>query len=97
MSSYSLSDKLVIGISSRALFDLEHENKIYQSDGTEAYAAYQRANEDQPLKPGTAFPLIKALLELNERFTTAPRRLVWNTTFTIGARSRSMWFPTGRH
>jgi hypothetical protein len=27
----------------------------------------------------------------------APRRLVWNTTFTIGASSRSMWFPTGRH
>jgi 5'-nucleotidase len=72
--SYSLSDKLVIGISSRALFDLEHENKIYQSDGTEAYAAYQRENEDQPLKPGTAFPLIKALLELNQRITT--RRLV---------------------
>ena len=72
--SYSLSDKLVIGISSRALFDLEHENKIYQSDGTEAYAAYQRENENQPLKPGTAFPLIKALLELNQRITN--RRFV---------------------
>ncbi len=27
----------------------------------------------------------------------ALRHFVWNTTFTIGARSRSMWFPTGRH
>jgi hypothetical protein len=27
----------------------------------------------------------------------APRRLVWKTTFTIGASSRSMWLPTGRH
>jgi 5'-nucleotidase len=72
--AYSLSDKLVIGISSRALFDLEHENKIYASEGTEAYATYQRANEDEPLKPGTAFPLIKALLELNQRISN--RRLV---------------------
>lgn len=72
--AYSLSDKLVIGISSRALFDLEHENKIYKSEGTEAYAAYQRANEDEPLKPGTAFPLIKSLLELNQRIKN--RRLV---------------------
>lgn len=72
--AYSLSDKLVIGISSRALFDLEHENNIYQADGTEAYAAYQRAHEDEPLKPGTAFPLVKALLELNQRITD--RRLV---------------------
>lgn len=72
--AYSLSDKLVIGISSRALFDLEHENKIHESDGTEAYAAYQRSHEDEPLKPGTAFPLIKALLALNQRITG--RRLV---------------------
>lgn len=72
--AYSLSDKLVIGISSRALFDLEHENNIYQSSGTEAYATYQRAHEDEPLKPGTAFPLVKALLELNQRMTD--RRLV---------------------
>lgn len=72
--AYSLSDKLVIGISSRALFDLEHENKIHESDGTEAYAAYQRSHEDEPLKPGTAFPLIKALLALNQLITG--RRLV---------------------
>lgn len=72
--AYSLSDKLVIGISSRALFDLEHENKIHESDGTEAYSAYQRSHEDEPLKPGTAFPLIKALLALNQRITG--RRLV---------------------
>ncbi|WP_059413786.1 5'-nucleotidase [Cupriavidus basilensis] len=63
--AYDLTDKLVIGISSRALFDLEHENGIYQSQGVAAYAAYQRENEDQPLLPGTAFPLVEALLGLN--------------------------------
>lgn len=63
--SYDLSDKLVIGISSRALFNLEHENEIYERQGVDAYAAYQRQNEDAPLDPGTAFPLVRALLSLN--------------------------------
>ena len=60
-----LDDKLVVGISSRALFDLEEENRIFEEEGLEAYAAYQRAHENDILKPGTAFPLIKALHRLN--------------------------------
>lgn len=60
-----LDDKLVVGISSRALFDLEEENRIFETEGLEAYAAYQRAHENDMLKPGTAFPLIKALHKLN--------------------------------
>ncbi|REE90873.1 5'-nucleotidase [Cupriavidus plantarum] len=63
--AYDLTDKLVIGISSRALFDLELENGIYQRDGVAAYTAYQREHEDEPLRPGTAFPLVRALLKLN--------------------------------
>lgn len=60
-----LDDKLVVGISSRALFDLEAENEIYEKEGLEAYCAYQREHENDILKPGTAFPLIKALQQLN--------------------------------
>lgn len=60
-----LDDKLVVGISSRALFDLEEENRIFEEEGLEAYAAYQRAHENDILNPGTAFPLIKALHKLN--------------------------------
>ncbi|MDF3838854.1 5'-nucleotidase [Cupriavidus basilensis] len=63
--AYDLTDKLVIGISSRALFDLERENGIYQSEGVAAYCAFQRQHEDEPLQPGTAFPLVQALLGLN--------------------------------
>lgn len=62
---YDLEDKLVIAISSRALFDLEHENAIYEAQGVDAYAQYQRQHEEEPLKEGTAFPLMKALLRLN--------------------------------
>jgi 5''-nucleotidase. len=60
-----LDDKLVVGISSRALFDLEEENEIFEKNGLEAYSEYQLEHEDDILKPGTAFPLIKALHKLN--------------------------------
>jgi 5'-nucleotidase len=73
MSEMDLAQCLVIGISSRALFDLEDENKVYESQGVERYREYQLAREDECLKPGTAFHLVEALLRLNER---SPRRLV---------------------
>ena len=68
----SLDDKLVVGISSRALFDLEEENKIFEEQGLEAYSSYQLEHENDILKPGTAFPLIKALHNLNRegRYST---------------------------
>lgn len=64
--SLKLDDKLVVGISSRALFDLEDENKIYEEQGLEAYSKYQIEHENDILKPGTAFPLVKALQNLNK-------------------------------
>lgn len=57
---------LVIGISSRALFNLETENRIYEEQGYEAYAAYQQEHEDDTLEKGPAFQLVKAFLRLNE-------------------------------
>lgn len=62
----SLHNKMVVGISSRALFDLEAENKIYEEQGLQAYLEYQIAHEKDILRPGTAFPLIKALHKLND-------------------------------
>lgn len=69
-----LSNCLVIGISSRALFSLEAENRIFEEEGVQAYRKYQRDHENEIIAPGTAFPLIKALLDLNQ--TTSERRLV---------------------
>ena len=62
----TLSNKLVVGISSRALFDLEDENKICEQEGLKTYSEYQIEHENDVLMPGTAFPLIKALHRLNE-------------------------------
>ncbi|GHD29355.1 5'-nucleotidase [Parahalioglobus pacificus] len=67
----SLADKLVIAISSRALFDLNDSHQVYMSDGLQAYSDYQIAREDEPLPPGEAFPLVHKLLRLNERLEEA--------------------------
>jgi 5'-nucleotidase len=58
--------QLVIGISSRALFDLGESHAIYESSGLQAYSKYQMEHENEYLKPGVAFPLVKKLLALNE-------------------------------
>ena len=59
--------KLVIAISSRALFDLTDSHKVYMERGLAAYSKYQIERESQVLKPGDAFVLVKKLLNLNKR------------------------------
>ena len=61
----SLVDKLVVAISSRALFDFEEENCVYEAGDLRAYEALQRERLAVPAKPGVAFPLIRKLLALN--------------------------------
>jgi 5'-nucleotidase len=63
--SVDLKDTLVIGISSRALFNLEKENSIFNELGVDEYQKYQIENEDIPLEKGTAFHLIESLLKIN--------------------------------
>jgi 5'-nucleotidase len=63
----TLENKLVIAISSRALFDLSESHAVYEKEGLAAYSQYQIAHEDEPLSPGEAFPLVHKLLRLNER------------------------------
>ena len=60
-----MQKNFMIGISSRALFDLEEENAIFESQGVEAYVDYQIAHEKEVLAPGAAFSLIQAFLALN--------------------------------
>jgi len=58
-------DKLVIAISSRALFNLEESHRVFEEQGLAAYQHYQIEREEQPLEPGDAFELVKKLLHLN--------------------------------
>ena len=62
---FTLEDKLVVAISSRALFDFEEENEVYETGDLAEYEALQRSRLNVPAKPGVAFGLIRKLLALN--------------------------------
>ena len=63
--SKNLANKLVVAISSSALFNLDESNKIYEQEGIDAYADYQITHENEELKPGIAMPLVQKFLQLN--------------------------------
>lgn len=71
--SSGFGNKLVIAISSRALFNLDDSHQVFVNEGLNAYARYQIAHEDEVLLPGDAFPMVKKLLRLNERLGSDPR------------------------
>lgn len=72
---YSLSDKLVVAVSSRALFDLETENKIFEENGLDNYYKYQLENENKPLGKGTGYRLIENLLKINTYFSNEEKQV----------------------
>jgi 5'-nucleotidase len=59
------SPRLIVAVSSRALFDLEESNSIFETEGEAGYARYQIEHEDVQLHPGVAFSMVKKLLALN--------------------------------
>lgn len=69
----NFSDILVVGVSSRSLFDLENENKIFNDEGMSSYRKFQQNHENDILAPGTAFYLVQSLLHLND---IAKKRIV---------------------
>ena len=58
--------RLVIGISSSALFDLKEGDWVYRNEGVAAYTRYQIEREAVPLAPGSAFHLVRKLLGIND-------------------------------
>ncbi len=64
--SISLEGRLVVAISSRALFDFEEENLVFEQANDKAYMQLQLSRLDTPAKPGVAFSLVKKLLAFNE-------------------------------
>ena len=61
----TLDGKLVVAISSRALFDFEEENEVFEQGDDRAYMALQLQRLDIPAKPGVAFSLVQKLLAFN--------------------------------
>ena len=64
--AYDLTNSLVIGVASSAMFDLRESDHVFRTEGEEKYRAYQEANIAAPLAPGVAFPFIRRLLALND-------------------------------
>ena len=63
--SATLEGQLVVAISSRALFDFEEENRVFEASDDRAYMALQMARVEQPARPGVAFSLVNKLLAFN--------------------------------
>ena len=73
--AYNLNNKLVVAVSSRALFDLETENKIFEDKGLDEYYKYQLENENMPIAKGTGFRLIENLLKINKYFSEEEKQV----------------------
>ncbi len=65
--------KLIIGISSRALFNLDESHEIYEKQGLKSYQDYQIENEDNTLAPGEAFNLVEKILKINDLYDSSDR------------------------
>ena len=66
-------EKLVVAVSSRALFNLDESHAIFENNGVDAYCRHQIEHEEIPLEPGVAYTLVKKLLALNEPAPLNPR------------------------
>ena len=73
MEQSVLDDKLILAISSRALFDMSESHQVFESQGLDAYSAYQIDHEDEILAPGSAFPLVEKMLNINKINSTKSR------------------------
>jgi 5'-nucleotidase len=65
---YPIENKLVVGVTSTALFDSSKEHSIFVTEGLEAFRAFQADHRAEIPAPGAAFPFIKRLLNLNKVF-----------------------------
>lgn len=63
---YELDNRLVIGVASSAVFDLNESDAVFRREGEAQYRKYQEQHLDVPLAKGIAFPFIKRLLALND-------------------------------
>lgn len=63
--TYSLQNRLVIGVASSAVFDLRESDAVFKKEGEAHYRKYQEENLHNPLPKGIAYPFIRRLLSLN--------------------------------
>lgn len=67
--STNKANKLVVAISSRALFDMQESHRVFEEQGLDAYQQYQIEHEDEVLPQGDAFHFVQKLVNLNRMVT----------------------------
>ena len=98
-----IDGKVKIAVSTRALFNLEKENEIFEKEGAAAYEEWQTKHEKDVLATGPAFPLIKALSAMTDEVeifvvskATANISLrIFNSTKHYGLKNITRGFFTG--
>lgn len=65
---YPIDKKLVVGLSTNALFDLREEDRIFREEGVEAYKKFQINNRSKVIEKGLAFSFARRLLNINKIF-----------------------------
>ncbi|WP_087865580.1 5'-nucleotidase [Comamonas thiooxydans] len=81
---------LTVGISSRALFDINDGHRIYVEQGSKAFDAYMQEHERKPLRKGVAFNLVKKLLSLNAGCDKPRVRVLLLSSNSLNAGARVM-------
>lgn len=66
--AYPIEKKLVVGVSTNALFNLTREDEIFRDEGIEAYKKFQNDNKYEILEKGLAFPFVRRFLNINQVF-----------------------------
>ena len=66
---FPIEDKLVIAMSSSALFDLSESDRVFREQGPAAYKKFQQDNLDTVLDTGLSFPFIRRFLAFNQYFS----------------------------
>ena len=81
--AFQIEDKLVIGVASSALFELDEADSVFREKGLAAYRAYQLEHQHDILKKGVAFPFVKRLLAMNKYYIQVSQRQLLLMKFRI--------------
>lgn len=65
---FEIEKKLVVAVSSSAVFNMTEADNIFRSQGETAYREYQKSRLDDPFEKGVAYPFIRRLLKLNQAY-----------------------------
>ncbi len=71
-----MQNSLTVAVSARSLFDLEESNAVFRQEGLAAFLKHLTDHADEPLPRGPAFPIVKALLDLNARYSEPVVRVI---------------------